>query len=94
MKTKNNLTTGILIGISVVVLPLILMSSSTSSSNNGVVYSTPESHVWESDIETGGEGRFYLYNKKTGEVRKYSKTYPAGKTKKGSSYVTMKPETY
>ena len=47
MKTKNNLTTGILLGIGVVVLPLILMSSSTSSSNNGVVYGTPESHVYE-----------------------------------------------
>ena len=64
MKTKNNLTTGILIGIGIIVLPLILMSSSTSSSNNEIVYGTPESHVWESDIETS-DGRFFLYNKKS-----------------------------
>lgn len=34
----------------------------------------PESHVWQSDISN--EGRFYLYNKVTGEVRKYSKSIP------------------
>ena len=65
MKTKNNLTTGILLGISVIVLPLILMSSS-SSSNNGIVYGTPESHVYEI---YGGEGNTgILLNKKTGDV--------------------------
>ena len=37
---------------------------------NQTVYSTPESHVWQSDISD--EGRFYLYNKVTGEVRKYA----------------------
>ena len=68
MKTKNNLTTGILIGISVVVLPLILMSSSTSSSNNGVVYGTPESHVWEMVLHQNVKGYFSI-NKVTGEVR-------------------------
>ena len=30
MKTKNNLTTGILIGIGLIVVPLILMGSSTN----------------------------------------------------------------
>ena len=66
MKTKNNLTTGILLGIGVVVLPLILMSSSTSSSNNGIV-GTPESHVWEIYLREGTTG--WLLNKKTGEVK-------------------------
>ena len=65
METKNNLTTGILIGIGVIVLPLILMSSSTSS-NNGIVYGTPESHIYEI---YGGEGNAgMLLNKKTGDV--------------------------
>ena len=74
MKTNNTLKTGIVIGISVVLLPLILMSTSNSSSNNGIV-GNPESHVWE--IVTSWEGpdqqRVYTLNKVTGEVRKYSK---------------------
>ena len=65
MKTKNNLTTGILIGIGVIVLPLILMSSSISS-NNGIVHGTPESHVYEI---YGGDGySSILLNKKTGDI--------------------------
>ncbi|MBH46009.1 MAG: hypothetical protein CMC93_05285 [Flavobacteriaceae bacterium] len=37
---------------------------------NQTIYSTPDSHVWQSDISD--QGRFYLYNKVTGEVRKYA----------------------
>ena len=66
MKTKNDLKTGILIGIGMIVIPLILMSSSTSSSNNGIV-GTPESHVWEIYLREGTTG--WLLNKKTGEVK-------------------------
>jgi len=89
MKTKNNLTTGILIGIGVIVLPLILMSSSsTSPTNNEITYVTPESHVWKSTVTN--EGRYYLHNTKTGEVRKFSRSYPGGGSDKNiSSYVTM-----
>ena len=36
MKTKNNLTNGILIGISVVVLPLILMGTTNTTSYDEV----------------------------------------------------------
>lgn len=36
MKTKNKLTTGILIGIGVIVLPLILMGTTNSSIDNEV----------------------------------------------------------
>lgn len=79
MKTKNNLTTGIIIGICVIVLPLILMSSSTSS-NNGIVYGTPESHVWEFHLNdpSGEHGlgvQAFAINKVTGEVRKYETQY-------------------
>ena len=40
MKTKNNLTTGILIGIGVIVLPLILMSGKTN-------YVTEKENIYE-----------------------------------------------
>ena len=42
---------------------------------------TPESHVWELLLgnPNTGEGRAYLYNKVTGEVRKYAKTWPSVK---------------
>ena len=81
MKTKNNLTTGILIGIGMIVIPLIIMSSKPiSSTNTEIIYGTPESHVWEfhlsnpsgSGSEYGGmSGMAFSINKKTGEVRKY-----------------------
>ena len=42
----------------------------------------PESHVWEG-VSTEGTsnsgGRFYLYNKVTGEVRKFNRNYPTFK---------------
>ena len=31
----------------------------------------PESHVWEMEVSEADNGRAYLYNKTTGEVRKY-----------------------
>ena len=89
MKTKNNLTTGILIGISVIVLPIILMSTSATT-NNEIIYGTPESHVWEfhlSNPSSGGNpassksGMAFAINKKTGEVRKYD-SYSSNSGKK------------
>tara|TARA_B110000977_G_C10836533_1_gene400214 strand:+ start:567 stop:731 length:165 start_codon:yes stop_codon:yes gene_type:complete len=41
---KNNITTGILIGISAIILPLILMGTTTTQPITSVV---PESHVWD-----------------------------------------------
>ena len=79
MKTKNDLKTGILIGIGMIVIPLIIMSSKPITSPHNV---TPESHVW--DIRTN-ESDSYLFNKKTGEVKILSRVSP---TKKGV-YVTM-----
>ena len=43
----------------------------------------PESHVWEviiGDATTNSEGRAYMWNKVTGEVRKISRTFPTAKT--------------
>ena len=85
MKTKNDLKTGILIGIGMIVVPLIIMSSKPITSPHTV---TPESHVWESTVTI--EGRFYLHNVKTGEVRKYAQSYPTGGgEKRVMSYVKM-----
>ena len=42
----------------------------------------PESHVWEGLIsqgESSAAGRLYMYNKVTGEVRKYNRIYPSFK---------------
>ena len=89
MKTKNNLITGILLGIGVIVLPLILMSSSTSSSNNGIVYGTPESHEWDMKI---GDGTVYSFNKRTGEVRKYSNSQSVSTRGDGWYIVTFEKE--
>ena len=58
MKTKNNLTTGILIGIGVIVLPLILM---------GTTYVTEKQTKWEFHQE-GEYNRGYLLNSETGEL--------------------------
>ena len=46
MKTKKNLTTGVLIGIGLIVIPLILMGSKSSL----LVDENPESHVWELEM--------------------------------------------
>ena len=85
MKTKNDLKTGILIGIGMIVVPLIIMGSKPMISPTNV---TPESHVWKSTVTN--EGRYYLHNTKTGEVRKYSRSYPGGSNDENvSSYVKM-----
>ena len=60
MKTKNNLTTGILIGIGMIVIPLIIMSSKPISLNT------------ENEVGTyqGFSSRDFIYmiNTKTGET--------------------------
>ena len=60
MKTKNNLTTGILLGIGVIVLPLILMSTT---------YTTEKQTKWEFHQEgESSHNRGYLLNSETGEL--------------------------
>ena len=46
----------------------------------------PESHVWEMEVSEADNGRAYLYNKTTGEVRKYD----VGSSFLGSEYVVTK----
>ena len=43
---------------------------------------TPENHVWEvviGDATSSSEGRAYMWNKVTGEIRKISKNYSTAK---------------
>ncbi|MCH1609068.1 MAG: hypothetical protein L7S52_04845 [Flavobacteriaceae bacterium] len=47
-----------------------IITAFTNQPQQGNQTTTPESHAWQSDISP--EGRFYLYNKVTGEVRKYA----------------------
>tara|TARA_B110001450_G_scaffold195695_1_gene184127 strand:+ start:421 stop:699 length:279 start_codon:yes stop_codon:yes gene_type:complete len=55
---------------------LVALISSSNSAPTVIQDGTPESHVWTM-VSGGGtstvEGRVYLYNKVTGEVRKYSR---------------------
>ena len=89
MKTKNDLKTGILIGIGMIVIPLIIMSSKPISTSN---YSTPESHVWEMVMNPHSTyTEPFLYNKVTGEVRKYSLGFPTVRGKNETYlYIKMK----
>ena len=66
---KNDLRTGILIGMSAIILPLFLMGTMTAQTPTSVV---PESHVYEyiiqpTNLGMGNQGGFLL-NKKTGEI--------------------------
>lgn len=72
----------IVIGIFAVIgFTAIVMGFNNPAEPQQVTYGTPESHVWELVVghTAAGEGRAYLYNKITGEVRKYSRTYPTFK---------------
>ena len=56
MKTKNNLTTGVLIGIGLIVLPLILMGTISSTIDNEVgTYQgfSREKHIYMINTKTG-----------------------------------------
>jgi|TARA_B110000238_G_scaffold73515_1_gene80953 hypothetical protein len=55
MKTKNNLTTGIIIGICVIVLPLILMGTSytTEKQNKFELHPNEKGGVWRLNTENG-----------------------------------------
>ena len=70
---KNDLRTGILIGLSAIILPLILMGTVTTQTPTSVV---PESHVYEDIIQPtklgmGNQGGFLL-KKITGEMYQVS----------------------
>ena len=74
----------------------------TSAGYENNKYQDPEPKgVWEMHFSTIGgsgtaEGRCYTLNTKTGEVRKFSRTYPTIKGEKlrnvGSGYIVMTPQ--
>ena len=84
----------IIIGIFAVIGVLALVSGFTNNTENAVQTTTPESHVWQGIIEAN-DGRMHLYNKKTGEVRKYALGWPENKRQwrkgAGSFYITYLP---
>ncbi len=87
---NNTLKNSIVGGLAIFGLVSLISSSVSPSTINEVSYGTPESHVWESNITN--EGRFYIYNKKTGEVRKMAKGYPTGGGASAyGTYIQIKP---
>ena len=73
---------------------VFILSSFTNQSQPQITYGTPESHVWDIIVADGNENRPYAINKVTGEVRKYSRTYPDFKgvstNEETKTYVVMK----
>jgi len=73
----------IVIGIFAVIgFTAIVMGFNNPAEPQQVTYATPESHVWEVIIgtaTTNSEGRAYMWNKVTGEIRKISKNYSTAK---------------
>ena len=78
-QTKMKNIKDIVIGIFAVVGFAAIVTGFTNETSDPQY---PESHVWEAAISPGtgnSSGRLYMYNKVTGEVRKYNKTYPSYK---------------
>ena len=78
----------IIISIFAVIGFLVMITGFTNEYENAVqqsssILATPESHVWEviiGEANSSNEGRAYMWNKVTGEVRKISRTFPTAKT--------------
>ena len=77
---------------------LVALISSSNSAPTVIQDGTPESHVWAmlSGVGTSTvEGRVYLYNKVTGEVRKIARGWPNTKAERakgsGQTYLIMRP---
>ena len=66
MKTKNNLLTGIIIGIGVIIVPLILMGTTS--------YTTEKQNKYEFHISPEGYGVGIMLNTETGETWYISNT--------------------
>ena len=63
----------------------IVSGFTTNETENQQMSATPESHVWEMKVSETDNGRVYIYNKVTGEVRKYE----ASNIFAGSMYISM-----
>jgi len=72
----------IVIGIFAVIGFTIIVTGFTNEAEQQVIHTSPESHVWEviiGDATSNSEGRAYMWNKATGEIRKISKSYSTAK---------------
>ena len=89
MKIKD-----ITISIFAVIGLLAIITGFNNQTQPQITYGTPESHVWGMIVADGNENRPYAINKVTGEVRKYSRTYPDFKgvstNEETKTYVVMK----
>ena len=78
------------------IIGFLTILSSFNNQTQQTHSTVPESHVWELNVGANGngEGRAYLYNKITGEVRKYSRTFPSFKGVPGrgeaQAFIVMK----
>ena len=69
MKNIKDIT---LLAFAVIGFYTIITAFTTTESNQPQqVYATPESHVWEMYANATSTSTTYLYNKTTGEVRRY-----------------------
>jgi len=74
------------------IIGFVTILSSFNNQTQETHSTVPESHVWEMVVVEGAENRAYSINKKTGEVRKFAKSFPTKKeamSGKYSSYVVM-----
>lgn len=89
MKTK--LKDFILYSLAIVGAVTLFINATTNSQQT--ISTVPESHVWEMEYaysDGSNIGRMYAINKQTGEVRKYSFSYPnLKKVAAGTTYITM-----
>ena len=79
---KMNNIKDIIIGIFAVIGFVAIVTGFTNETSDPQY---PESHVWEMEISDADSGRAYMYNKVTGEVRKYA----AGNFYTGDMYHIM-----
>ena len=83
---KDTIKNSIVGGLAIFGLVSLISSSITPTPANMISTGIPESHVWEMEVSEADNGRAYLYNKTTGEVRKYD----VGSSFLGSEYVVTK----
>jgi len=93
MKNIKDIT----ISIFAVIGFVAIITAFTNQPEQANQQTVPESHVWEgvsSEASANSEGRFYLYNKVTGEVRKFNRLYPSFKYQSwrdsGKDFIIMK----
>ena len=87
----------IVIGIFAVIGFAAIVTGFTNEAAEDVDPQYPESHVWEAIALDGANDdaqRLYMYNKKTGEVRKYNRIFPQYRLENwrevGTEFIVMK----